>query len=520
MTKQTAAEQLHEATRKREEFRRNWERNRNTDLTALLAVCLPRLFPIDRYGLFVVSADERSVWLEAGTGVTERAIMVDVETSRVGAAIRNDQTLADRSLAAVTGSHQAVGSSIGYAPVSALTTPIHAPGTGRPIGALQILNGEQEIDWTPEHMRTLESIAHSIAATVETIHRDQAMVEELQTLDKRIQELDREETAIRGSHMLRTFAPAEPLPSGGFLHGRYQNTMYPPFIDTRANEDLAASWDCDGNDVFICTHQKVGTHLAKKFVVELLRTALEGTENIYQTSDIGHGTMPWPEVSVSQHGRAWIDAHIARTYNVPRAWYVHCSYNDLPIRRIHPGAKFLVVYRDPKAVAVSQYYFWKRHPLLQVPETLGMDAFVEQFLDGDLYFGDYHQHVRSWLERGDDRIRRGNILALSYEDMVERKPEVARALADFLVPGHDFSEDQLDRIAASTDFNTMKAEVTANPQSFHLNPKVYFRSGTTRDWETQLSALSIAAIDEKSRRVWNGNTDSPPDFSQVTTLAG
>ena len=177
-----------------------------------------------------------------------------------------------------------------------------------------------------------------------------------------------------------------------------------------------------------------------------------------------------------------------------------------------------MVYRDPKAVAVSQYFFWKRHPLLSVPEDLTMDDFVELFIEGDLYFGDYHDHVSGWIRRRDQRIATQNILALSYEDMVNRKPEVARALARFLLPDTSFSEDALARIAEATEFKKMKDEVTSNPQSFHLNPKVYFRSGTTNDWEQKLSDAAIAAIDEKSRAKWDGRTDGPALDQGVTVL--
>ena len=228
--------------------------------------------------------------------------------------------------------------------------------------------------------------------------------------------------------------------------------------------------------------------------------------------------MPWPEVSVSQHGRAYIDEHIARTHDTPRAWYIHCSYDDMPVRSIHPKSKFVMVYRDPKAVAVSQYFFWKRHPLLSVPEDLTMDDFVELFIEGDLYFGDYHDHVSGWIQRKDQRIPEKNILVLSYEDMVNRKSDVASALAKFLMPQKQFDPSALESVAAATEFNKMKEEVTSNPQSFHLNPKVYFRSGTTNDWEKKLSDMAIAAIDEKSRAKWAGQTDRPVIDSSVTVL--
>ena len=210
--------------------------------------------------------------------------------------------------------------------------------------------------------------------------------------------------------------------------------------------------------------------------------------------------------------------HIAKTHDTPRAWYVHCSYDDMPVRSIHPKTKFIMVYRDPKAVAVSQYFFWKRHPLLAVPDDLSLDAFVELFIEGELYFGDYHDHVSGWIRRKDQRILDQNILALSYEDMVNRKTDVAQALARFLLPKSTFSSDDFVRIAEATEFKKMKDEVTNNPQSFHLNPKVYFRSGTTNDWQQKLSDVAISAIDEKSRAKWSGQIEGPPMNQGVRVL--
>lgn len=518
MSKQSAAELLKKVTRQRQLIAGNWEEKRNSDVSNLLATTLPALFNIDRFGLFVLSHDSQSLWLEAGTGVTQRSIVVDAEGSLVGDAIRNRRIRSDNNLTGGSGAFAVIGEKLGYTPVSALTAPIFCPSSGEAIGALQVMNGSQPVVWTEAERALLENLCHSISQTVRLLHEHQDVVAELERLDKEIKALDSKETAIRGGHMLRTFEPAVPLHGEGFLHGRYGETVFPPFIDVEANADLARSWDTDEHDVFICTHQKVGTHLAKKFVVELLHQGLEGQPNIYDTRDIGHGTVPWPEVSVSQHGRAYMAEHIAKTHDTPRAWYVHCSYDDMPVRSIHPKTKFIMVYRDPKAVAVSQYFFWKRHPLLAVPDDLSLDAFVELFIEGELYFGDYHDHVSGWIRRKDQRILDQNILALSYEDMVNRKTDVAQALARFLLPKSTFSSDDFVRIAEATEFKKMKDEVTNNPQSFHLNPKVYFRSGTTNDWQQKLSDVAISAIDEKSRAKWSGQIEGPPMNQGVRVL--
>ncbi len=505
-----ALSELRRTTRQREELRKTWDGTRNNDLLALLNLTIPKLFRCERFGLFLLSADQESLMLVTGTGVVERGIRVAEAASMVGQAVRNRAPVICNDLATRSGVHKEISRHVGYEVHNALTVPVLSPRDGRAVGAVQVLNRSSHEPWNAADAVLLGDVAFSISGTVIMMHESQNLLHVLDRLDRDIQVLDREESAIRGGHMLRTFEPAEQIPSGGFLHGRYNDTMYPPFIDTTATEDLAGSWDCGENDVFICTHQKVGTHLAKKYAVEILRRGLANrADSIYSSGDIGHGTVPWPEVMVSQHGRAHLDAHIARTHGQPRLWYVHCSYEDLPIRQIHPRARFIVVYRDPKAVAVSQYFFWKKHPLLRFPDGLDLDRFVELFLEGDLYFGDYHRHVLSWLKRRDSKIGRNQILALRYEDMVDRKLECAEAVSRFIAPEFEMGKSELVAVAASTEFDKMKSDIIANPQSFHLNPNVYFRAGKTNDWEVHLSDLSVAAINEKSRAMWSGNTETP-----------
>jgi hypothetical protein len=502
-----AAERLREANRQRETLRREWDATRNRGVLDLLVLTAPRLLNAERVGVFVKDTNADQLWLEAGTHVTERQIVVAAGASMVGDALRTGRPVVRYQLGGDTG---AVGQ-VAYQVHDALTVPVwDASGTAA-IGALQVLNRRNGQPWEQSDIELLQELAWVAAPTLQQVFSRQALLHDAVALDEQIRVLDRTESAIRGGRMLRTFEPAEPVPEGGFLHHRYHSRMYPPFIDAEATRWLTDSWDTDANDVFICTHQKVGTHLAKKFLVELVRQGGGLADpNPYTTGDIGHDTVPWPEVMFSQHGHGRWAEHLARTQGVPRIWYTHCHYHDFPAQRLHPRSRFLVVVRDPRAVAVSQYFFWKRHPLLKVPADLDLDQFVTRFVDGDLYFGDYHEHVLSWIQRSDERISPQNILFVRYEDLVERKQEMLPELCEFLFPGRTLSPDVKQAIVAATDFEAMKSELTENPQSFHLDPKVYFRAGRTDDWRQHLSDLAIESIDAKTRAVWGGDLECPP----------
>ncbi len=514
-----ARARLKAATAEREALRRRWDGLRNRELLALAVLSATRMTQTERCGIFLASPDGTEVWLEAGTDVIERQIRVRQDNSMVGEVLRTGAALIREGLTAKDGAHLEVSGETSFVARDALSVPIRNVAGSAVLGVLQVLNREPGSSFGEADVKVLEEVAFLLQEAVQRIHAEQDLLDTAGALDRRIEQLDRRESALRGDGVLRTFAPAVAMAGGGFLHHRFQGTAYPPFIDPSATQALLDSWDTDENDVFLCTHQKVGTHLAKKFLVEVSRALFDYPEsNPLAGGDIGHGAAPWPEVFYSQHGKGRFDEFLRATAGRPRHWYVHCAYEDLPIRRIHPRSRFVVVVRDPRAVAVSQYFFWARHPLLQVPSSLGLDEFVSLFLGGDLYFGDYHDHVLGWLRRADARISPEQVLVLRFEDLVTRKHDVADRLADFLEPGAKLDAGTRQAIAESTEFKTMKEKITRDPGTFHLNPKVYFRAGQTRDWEGRLSPLAVEAIDQKTQAVWGDGDLTCPSLEGLRTL--
>ena len=295
----------------------------------------------------------------------------------------------------------------------------------------------------------------------------------------------------------------------GFLHARYNGRMIPAFIDPKAIDTLRHNWDTTANDVIICTHQKVGTHLTKKYAVEILRMAgklMAG--HPAADGDIGKSAVPWPEVMVSQKGYAAFEEFLARTEGQLRVFYTHGNIDELPVRNLHPETKIIMTYRDPKGAAVSQYHFYKSHPTLGVSDDMEMSQFVEHFVEGDLYFGDYHDHVAGYFHAEAYGVRKEQMCLVRFEDLVEDKMNSVKTLAGFLVPDCVFTEQQVFEVAASTEFNTMKESIRKNPGSFHFNPDRFFRSGKTEDWKEQLSEAAIAAINAKTAQKW-GTMDAP-----------
>ena len=502
-------QQLGAAMAERLTLRQSWEHLRHRDLFALLVLTVPPLLAAERVSVFVRDPSDGSIWLEAGTGVVERQIVVAGPDSMVGRAIATGEPQRCSQLADTPGVHQQLAASTGFVTESALTLPLRNLAGSTVIGALQVLNKQgpaADVGFSDGDVALLQQVAFAIQPSLEEVYERQELIRQAEQLDRRIAVLQARDSAIRPGHMLRTFEPLQQLGSDGFDHHRWHGTSYPPFIDLRSAQVLRDTWDTTAQDLLICTHQKVGTHLAKKFLVELLQRGYQlPPQHPCRDGDIGHGAVPWPEVFLSQQGQQAWHRFEASTGLAPRLWYVHCSYEDLPLRRVHPATRFVMVVRDPKAVAVSQYHFWQKHPLLGVNPELELDDFVDRFLGDDLYFGNYHRHVLTWLDRADQRVSDEQLCLLYYEDMVLDKLATAQQLQAFLPGCGPLDRPQLQALAEATGFDAMKQEMTSNPRSFHLNPSVYFRAGTVDSWRRELSETAAARIDAATQQLWGGS---------------
>ncbi|CAF1048174.1 unnamed protein product [Didymodactylos carnosus] len=124
----------------------------------------------------------------------------------------------------------------------------------------------------------------------------------------------------------------------------------------------------------------------------------------------------------------------------------HLPFNRIPYCE---KAKYVCVVRNPKDVCVSFYYF-----ILKLtggePDKASFDAFFEAFINGNVYFGDYFEHLRSTWQQKDDV----NVFLTSYEEMKRDLRSVIRRLAQFLAI--ELNSNLLERIVTYPSFDYMK----------------------------------------------------------------
>ena len=505
-----ASQQMQLAVTRRQELELRWDAIRNNDLLNLLVMILPDYLGADRCGLFVMDPDSEELWLEAGTALKQRQICVGFSNSMVGQCVKTGSCINRSNLENIQGDHQQIGQSVSYSVSTALTVPIfsadHDVGllTGGVVGTLQVLNRKDGQPFDHMDQIRLESVAKEVQPSVQEMYTSRKLVQETVTLDKSLEVLRERVNTLRPGKSLHIFEPVTHAHPEGFLHHRWHGHCYPPFIDKRATDHLNKTWHTNSNDIFIVSHLRAGNYLAKKYLVELIREHIDlPPGNPMATGDIGQEAVPWPELMLSQESPASWQQFVASTVGSPRLWYLHCRSDDLPCRQIHPETKFVVAIRDPRAVLVSQYFFWIRHPLFELDPNLTLERFTEIFVQGDIYFGNYFQHVRNWINSS-ERISSSQICVLRYEDMVGRKLEIISKLQSFLFDNGKISQIKANSIASLTSFEAMKESLSCNPGSFPFNSMTYFRSGRIDNWRKHLSPHSERMVIEAARLYWEG----------------
>ncbi len=186
------------------------------------------------------------------------------------------------------------------------------------------------------------------------------------------------------------------------------------------------------SDVFVATYAKAGTTWMQQ-IVHGLRTG--------GSMDFGEITEVVPWVEVAQILDIEPDAEQVAQ---PRAFKTHLGWDEVP-----KGGRYIVIFRDPKAIGVSLFRFmrgWFFEPGSISQETYLREFFLKRETDGNCW----HNMLSWWQVR-----ERNDVMPLIYEDMAKDLPNVVRRVSSFI--GLDASEETLDIATRQASFDFMKA---------------------------------------------------------------
>uniref|UniRef100_A0A8V5GM86 Sulfotransferase n=1 Tax=Melopsittacus undulatus TaxID=13146 RepID=A0A8V5GM86_MELUD len=274
-------------------------------------------------------------------------------------------------------------------------------------------------------------------------------------------------------------------------HGYFQHEgiTFPGLLYSPRGIEAAREFPVYDDDVFNVTYQKSGT----VWMLEILSLIHSNGDPQWVQSVPNWDRGPWLETLLGLRR--------ARGCPRPRLLSSHLPVQLFPKAFFGSKAKVIYTVRNPKDVLVSLYHFARIFRPYKDPGTL--EQFMERFLQGDVPFGSWFDHVRGWMElRGQE-----NFFCISYEELQQDLRGSVRRLCQFL--DRPLGGAAVDAIVANASFAAMSSNRMSN---FSLSPRfildmrrgTFLRKGISGDWKNHLTPEQSARFDHVYRERMGG----------------
>ncbi|XP_074872005.1 sulfotransferase 2B1-like isoform X2 [Carettochelys insculpta] len=181
---------------------------------------------------------------------------------------------------------------------------------------------------------------------------------------------------------------------------QYKGISFPRVIYSEQGLQAAENkFQVRDDDIFNVTYQKSGT----VWMLEILSLIRSNGDPSWCRTVPNWDRGPWYETNLG--------LRTAQGNQSPRIISSHLPIHLFAKSFFQSKAKVLYTVRNPKDVVVSLYHFSQIFRPYKCPGQL--DQFLEQFLEGDVPFGSWFDHVKGWLELRDCE----NFFWISYEEL-------------------------------------------------------------------------------------------------------
>lgn len=254
------------------------------------------------------------------------------------------------------------------------------------------------------------------------------------------------------------------------------SSLHPP-ESLRYYEEFAFRPD----DILIVTYPKSGT----TWMQEMLPLIISGGDPA--SIETLHN---WDRVP-------WLEENRALTLNLekrpsPRMFTTHFHYSMMPPSFFEVKPKVIYVMRNPKDVFTSAFHYFGSTSFLVKPGP--QSEFLQKFLDGEVIFGSWFDHVKGWLNAKDKE----SIMYISYEELLKDLKDSVARIAQFMEKSLD--TEVTEKIADRCLFKNMKKNSMSNysavPKEIMDQSKSEFlRKGIAGDWKNQLTEAEAECFD-------------------------
>uniref|UniRef100_H2Y837 Sulfotransferase n=1 Tax=Ciona savignyi TaxID=51511 RepID=H2Y837_CIOSA len=245
------------------------------------------------------------------------------------------------------------------------------------------------------------------------------------------------------------------------------------------------NWLPREGDVLIATFPKCGTHWCMEIVANLAFEA--------EKVDFYRKAMLLPILEAGPEKRYELFDKIPS----PRSMMTHQPHFNVNIEKyLEQKMKIVVVYRNPKDVAVSFYHF----QLKTSPPPVRIESwneYVKLFMEGPPRSfcrpGEtYLDHFLGWYQHRNNK----QILLLCYEEMKLNPEKEIRKLSDFL--GLSKTDEEIARVVDITSLASMKKQQEAGGNEVNAIRKKanLVRKGIIGDWKSHFTVAQSEAMDK------------------------
>jgi hypothetical protein len=232
-------------------------------------------------------------------------------------------------------------------------------------------------------------------------------------------------------------------------------------------------------DVFVSTYPKCGTTWIQ-YIVYLLLHGGEPLPAGVRMDDV------FPHLE--EVGSASVGA-----LPEPRLIKTHLPFERAPW---HPAARYIYAVRNPFDCAVSFYHHTRGFVRHYDFADGTFEDFFECFIRGEVDFGDYFDHLASWLSK----VGEPNVLFLTYEGMLADPRAAVVAIGEFLGGAAACAAAEpalVARVVAGSSFDSMRRDQRRWSSERPANMPEFVRKGVVGDWTNHFSREQAARLAAK-----------------------
>ncbi|XP_078392030.1 sulfotransferase 1B1-like [Cetorhinus maximus] len=262
------------------------------------------------------------------------------------------------------------------------------------------------------------------------------------------------------------------------------------------NWDAVESFQADPQDLLIATYPKAGTTWVQEIVDFILQ---DGDPERCRRAPI-QSRIPFLEFSYAAQVPSGTE--LLAKLPSPKVIKTHLPFQLLPRSFLDQKCKIIYCARNAKDNLVSFFFFDLMNKLQ--PEPGSWEEYFHRFLQGNVSYGLWHDHVLGWWVNRD----KYPILYIFYEDIKENPKQEILKIMRFL--GKELPDAIVDRIVHHTSFQSMKANPMSNYSTvpanvFDLTVSTFMRKGEVGDWKNYFTMTQDEAFNSDYEQRMQGS---------------